>query len=46
MSLFSPSWTPLSVSMGAVDPSVENPGKNTDWIYLYIQCITYPVDND
>ena len=26
---FSPSWPPFSFSMGPVDPSVENPGKNT-----------------
>ena len=26
---FSPSWPPFSFSMGHVDPSVENPGKNT-----------------
>ena len=32
---FSPSWPPFSFSMGPVDPSVENPGKNTDWINLY-----------
>ena len=26
---FSPSWPPFSFSMGPVDPSVENPGKNS-----------------
>ena len=29
---FSPSWPPLSFSMGPVDPSVENPGKNTAFL--------------
>lgn len=32
---FSPSWPPFSFSMGPEDTSVENPGKNTDWINLY-----------
>ena len=30
VSRFSPSWPPLSFSMGPVDPSVENPDNNTE----------------
>ena len=29
---FSASWLPFSFSVGPVDPSVENPGKNTAFL--------------